>query len=108
MEASAVIKEARTAAGLTQAELAERARVKQPVIARLERPGANPRLQTLRKVVAAAGHSLTFELARDAEIDETLIVASLRETPSQRLRAMDSLLGFAREFGRSPAGAAAS
>jgi len=99
MEASALIKEARTAAGLTQAQLAERAGVKQPVIARLERPGANPRFSTLKKVVAAAGHTLALDLDNNVGLDATLIAASLRETPSERLRSFESLYGFGRRFG---------
>jgi predicted transcriptional regulator len=99
MEPSTVIKRARRAAGLTQAELAKRARMKQPEIARLESPGANPRLSTLKRVVAAAGQNLRFELDQDYGLDETLIEASLRESPDQRLRGFESAYGFAQEFG---------
>jgi transcriptional regulator with XRE-family HTH domain len=41
-----------------QAELAERAGVTQPVIARLERGGGNPTCETLELVLHAAGHRL--------------------------------------------------
>jgi predicted transcriptional regulator len=43
-----LIREARAEAGLTQSELAERAGTTQAAVARLERPGANPRLDTLQ------------------------------------------------------------
>jgi uncharacterized protein len=78
MEPSTLIRRAREAAGLTQAELARRAGMKQPEIARLESPGANPRLSTLKRVVAATGHSLKLDLDEDFGIDETLIAASLK------------------------------
>ena len=70
MEPSTLIKSARKAAGLTQAELAKRARMKQPEIARLESAGANP-----------------------------LIAESLRQTPDERLRGFESMYRFATEFG---------
>jgi predicted transcriptional regulator len=43
----------RQALGLTQAEVARRAGVSQPLIARIERGGVDPRLSTLRAIVAA-------------------------------------------------------
>jgi transcriptional regulator with XRE-family HTH domain len=99
MEPATLIKRARQAAGLTQAELAKRARMKQPDIARLERRGANPRLSTLKRVVVATGHSLKLDLDEDFGLDETLIAASLHETPDERLRGFESLYRFAEEFG---------
>jgi uncharacterized protein len=99
MEPSTLIKRARQAAGLTQAELAKRARMKQPEIARLESGGANPRLSTLKRVVAATGHSLRVELDSRRGIDETLIAASLKESPTQRLHAHARLLKTAQKLG---------
>jgi predicted transcriptional regulator len=99
MQPSTLIRQARKAAGLTQAELANRARMKQPEIARLESRGANPRLSTLKRVVTAAGHNLKLELDRTGQLDETLILASLKETPTERLHAHRNLLRTARELG---------
>jgi predicted transcriptional regulator len=99
VDPSTLIKRARQAAGLTQAELGKRARMKQPEIARLESRGADPRLSTLKRVVAATGHSLKLELDQTGQIDETLIVASLRETPTERLHAHRNLLRTARGLG---------
>jgi len=45
--------------GLTQDELSKRAGIKQPSLARLERPDANPRRATLKKIADAMG--LTVE-----------------------------------------------
>jgi transcriptional regulator with XRE-family HTH domain len=99
MEPSTLIRQARKSAGLTQAELARRAGMTQPEVARLEAAGANPRLATLKRVVAATGHSLALGLDEDAGIDETLIAGSLKETPAQRLRALQALYRTGQELG---------
>src|SRR4029450_7497325 len=98
MEPSTLIRRAREAAGLTQAEVASRAGMKQPEIARLESAGANPRLSTLKRVVAATGHSVKLDLDQDFGIDETLIAASLKETPTQRLREHEGRLKTAQKL----------
>jgi ribosome-binding protein aMBF1 (putative translation factor) len=53
---------ARQDAGLSQAELASRVGVSQQQIAKLERPGANPSIATLRKVATALGVRVQLEL----------------------------------------------
>lgn len=47
------LREQRKALGLTQSELAERADVSQPLIARIEGGDVDPRLSTLRRIVSA-------------------------------------------------------
>ena len=47
------LRERRTDLGLTQSELAERADVSQPLIARIEGGDVDPRLSTLRRIVGA-------------------------------------------------------
>ncbi|HZF54436.1 MAG TPA: type II toxin-antitoxin system HicB family antitoxin [Polyangiaceae bacterium] len=53
---------ARQAAGLTQTQLASRIGVSQQQVAKLERPGANPSIATLRKVADALGVRVRLEL----------------------------------------------
>lgn len=85
--AAALIKEARSRSGLTQRALAERLRVSQPEIARLESPRSNPRFGTLQRVIAACDHSLQASLEPlRAEVDESMIAANLRLSPAERLR----------------------
>lgn len=91
-----LIKAARQRAGLTQKQLAQRLAVSQPVIARLERRGANPRILTLDRVIAATGHGLDLNLAPPSGIDETMIAADLDLTPDQRLRNFEAFYGFAK------------
>jgi predicted RNase H-like HicB family nuclease/DNA-binding XRE family transcriptional regulator len=53
---------ARIDAGLTQAQLAAKVGVSQQQVAKLERPGANPSIATLRKIASALGARLELEL----------------------------------------------
>ncbi|MDR5657415.1 CBS domain-containing protein [Halodesulfurarchaeum sp. HSR-GB] len=59
------LRERRTTLGLTQRELADRADVSQPLIARIEGGDVDPRLSTLRRIVealeAAAGEVIRAE-----------------------------------------------
>jgi transcriptional regulator with XRE-family HTH domain len=97
--AGPMLKEARKRAGLTQDELARRLGMTQPAIARLERPGANPRVQTLIDAVEATGHTLDARLEpRRAGIDETLVAASLRESHAERLHHFEALYATARDL----------
>lgn len=52
--------QARREQGLSQRELETRSGVKQPQIARVERGTANPRLNTMLKVLAAMGKTLAI------------------------------------------------
>ncbi len=89
MSPSVLIRQARTSAGLTQTQLAERLGTTQPVVARLEMSTANPTLATIERALDAAGYQLEFRaLERPrAAVDETQIIERLRWTPAQRLAA---------------------
>ena len=58
MTVAQLIRSARLEAGLSQAALARRLGTSQPAVARLEREGANPRVETLRRVMEANGREL--------------------------------------------------
>ncbi len=73
--------------------------VTQPVIARLERAGANPRVSTLAEIASATGCSLNLELDIPSGIDESMISADLALTPDERLRRFESFYGFASSVG---------
>lgn len=79
------MRQARAATGLSQAELARRIGSTQSAVARLERAGSNPRVETLQRAIAATGHDLEVTLTQESGIDETLIAASLTLSPAQRL-----------------------
>ena len=71
---------------MSQAELAQRVGMSQSAIARLERPGANPTVATLAKVIAATGHRLNLAAEpHRASFDEQQLLERLAMTPAQRL-----------------------
>jgi ribosome-binding protein aMBF1 (putative translation factor) len=60
-EVAGAIIEARTKAGLTQAQLAERMKTTQSVIARLEGGRVNPSTETLERLARATGSRLKID-----------------------------------------------
>lgn len=86
MDVATSLRTARSAAGLTQRELAARTGVAQPTIARIERGLADPRLATINRLFAACGWTLTPEPRAGAGVDRSQIRALLRVTPIERLR----------------------
>lgn len=60
------LRQARHAAGLTQAQLARRVGVSQQAIAKVESPDANPSIDTLQKVARALGAQLVVSLGTPA------------------------------------------
>jgi transcriptional regulator with XRE-family HTH domain len=63
-EAAALLRRTRREAGLTQAELARRAGMTQPVVAAYEAGRREPTLPMLRKLLAAAGAELETRARR--------------------------------------------
>jgi transcriptional regulator with XRE-family HTH domain len=83
----AIVKRAREAAGLSQAELAERMGTTQSAIARLESRRSNPRIETLDRAIAATGQELELSLRAVApQVDETMTLSNLRKSSADRLR----------------------
>lgn len=77
---------------MTQAELADRLGTSQPAVAKLERPGANPTVETLDRVLRATGHRLTLDApARVPGVDESLIRKQLELTPAERIRGLEAM-----------------
>lgn len=64
-EAAEVLREARQRSGLSQAELARRANVAQPVISAYETGRREPGLAMLSKLVEATGHHLHIDLVAE-------------------------------------------
>jgi len=100
VEPSQLLRTARLDAGLTQAQLAARLGVTQPTIAALERPGANPRVRTLERALAATGVRLGLVSEREPAVDESQIADRLVLTPAERLdlfqRSRENLRGLVR------------
>jgi transcriptional regulator with XRE-family HTH domain len=90
MEPDALIRAARAEAKLTQAQLARRLGTSQPAIVKLERPGANPTVRTLDRVLRATGHHLELSAPTwSPGIDESLIRKQLELPPAERLRDLE-------------------
>ena len=85
---AAVVRDARHRAGLSQRELARRARTAQSVVARIELGEASPTWHTLTRLLAAAGFDLDTQLAaRPVARSHMLadVARILRLSPEQRL-----------------------
>ncbi|MCY7302944.1 MAG: helix-turn-helix domain-containing protein [Thermoleophilia bacterium] len=82
-----LLREARLRAGLTQAELAQRAGTARSQVSRYERAEVLPSLETLRRLIRSCGLDLSFRLfnADLEEHDATLIAQLLPLTPEERV-----------------------
>lgn len=80
------LRAARTAARLSQAELARKLRTTQSAIARLEAPGSNPTVHTLERALIATGHRLEITATPALPpVDTAQIVSRLQMSPADRL-----------------------
>jgi transcriptional regulator with XRE-family HTH domain len=93
LDAARVLREPRRRAGITQTELAEKARMHQPAVARLERGGAVPRVDTLERLLRACGRTLTTEPRWAVDVPRGQIRALRRVDPLYRLHG-DTAPGF--------------
>ena len=81
-----MLRYARRTARLTQRQLAERAGVPQATVGRIESGMVTPRVDTLERLLRAAGQSLTAEAAPGTDEDRAMIRDRLRMTPAERTR----------------------
>jgi predicted transcriptional regulator len=79
-----LIRTARDAAQLTQAELAARLSTTQPVVSRWERGVEEPRLSTLARIMRACSHRLVMTIEHD-DVDRAQLRQQLAMSPTQRL-----------------------
>lgn len=99
MTPGALIRDARRSAGLSQAALASRLGTTQSAVARLERDGTSPRVETLERALRACGRKLELSAPRRRpSIDETLVAAMLRTPPGERIKTFERSYASVREF----------
>jgi transcriptional regulator with XRE-family HTH domain len=101
IKAAQLLRSARRRAGLTQRELARRARVPQPTIAAIESGRQDPRYETLSRLLAACGLYLDYMPHLGEGIDRTLISEQLKLTPLQRLRLMPREARYLRKLDKA-------
>jgi transcriptional regulator with XRE-family HTH domain len=80
-----IIRHARKRAGLTQQELARRARMSQPALARIESGRTVPRFDTVVRLLIECGMTLEAIPAAGRGIDRSTIRRMLELTPQARL-----------------------
>lgn len=91
MGAGDIIRQARLAEGLTQAQLARRLGITQPAIARLERAGDAVTVATLERALNVMKRTLELRSAQmPSSVDESLLVETLSLTPAERLERFES------------------
>lgn len=82
-----LLQQARARHGLTQADLAARARTSQAAISRIERDVVSPTVQTLARLFELVGEELTLAAEPiDYGHDRTLLRQNLELTPEERIR----------------------
>jgi len=86
MDAAGVLREARRRAGLSQRALAERVRVPQATVGRIESGAVVPRVDTLDRLLAGCGRTLASVPAPGSGVDRTQIRELLALSPGDRLR----------------------
>jgi transcriptional regulator with XRE-family HTH domain len=88
MTSGEVIREARLLAGLSQYELADRARVPRPSIVRWERGTVEPGFETVRRLLRACAFDLSLVRYQPDEAVDDRLSEKLQLTPQERLRLM--------------------
>ena len=99
LDAARLLREARRRAGLTQRDLARRAKTSQSVVARIENGSTSPSTETLSRLVQAAGLEISAELHPSPAIDSHMlddVERILRLTPEERLIEVRNLTRFER------------
>jgi transcriptional regulator with XRE-family HTH domain len=91
MRPDLLIRDARREAGLTQAQLAARLDVSQSAIAKLERKGSNPTVETLDRTLRAAGFRLQLIAPAWGGVDMSLIHQALKRTPAERIQSFERM-----------------
>ena len=109
-----IIQRARTQAQLSQRDLASRAQTTQSVIARIEGGRTSPTVDTVERLITAAGFDISIEITPRAapdpvieafkrDIDRSLLRQNLAKSPDERLHALRSLQRLAAEARRAGA-----
>ena len=95
MTSGQLLREARRRHGLSQQQLADRARTSQAAISRIERDLVSPSVATLSTLLDLMGEELTLNAEPiDYGHDRTLLQQNLRRTVAERLEHATSFASF--------------
>lgn len=94
VDTGALIREARTIAGLTQAELADAVGSKQSVVSRWERGVDEPRISTLARLFRACGFEADLTFRRHDDVDRSQIALHLAMPTRHRLESVRNVSGL--------------
>lgn len=92
-DAAALLATVRREAGLTQTELARRAKTSQAMVARYETGAASPTVRTLARLLRAAGHELEIAGPRADRADAQRPVVALLRKHRTEIRAAAEAVG---------------
>lgn len=110
--AAPIVRAVREEAGLSQRALAKRAHTTQAAVARIEAGASTPSLNTLRRLVSAAGYEIKLRIVRQPApdpvveaykpgVDQTLLIENLRKTPEQRMQTLVAMARLVTEMQRA-------
>lgn len=95
MTAGQLLREARLRHGLTQQQLAIRARTSQAAISRIERGLVSPTVETLERLLDLLGEELLLDASpADYGHDRTLLAQNLERTVAERIEHMTDVANF--------------
>jgi len=80
--------------GWTQAELARAAGIAQSAVARWETGSVSPRVDSLQRVLGAAGLQVRVQLSADDRVDWDQLFERLSWAPVDRLRYLTDMIAF--------------
>ena len=86
--------------GLSQQALADKTRVAQPTISRIEAGDFDPHFSTLRSLLRGCGYDFEIGPARGYGVDRALIRQQLNRTPTERALAIAQFSNVMRDFDR--------
>jgi transcriptional regulator with XRE-family HTH domain len=98
MRGNHLVREARRRAGLSQAELAERAGTTQSAIARLERGHGSPTMEHISALLRACGFDLHVRIVPADDSDWLVAQTALERSPEARVRSNTAWLAAAAEL----------
>lgn len=104
MDAAGLIRQARTEAGMTQAELAHAAGTSQPAVAAYESGQRSPSVRTLNKLIRATGATLQMSVTTAPAAGGELLHAVRSKQPQIRMLARERGIANLRVFGSAARG----